>query len=371
MTWSAFEERRRLRKDSLACDSTLSRLLPLLAGISVSVGMTDHNDVFDTSPQPLNILQRFDIPELTNAEKSFQAENMTDAQLGNFCNDKAKLMNTSLGQAKSHLEIARRHFDENLPYYIEMKQRLLSPGYRAELNDDQLRNDSHNTQVFGAPTWKAWCVKNVVYSLQHANKKLRDLAKGKKLLLPPSPNKNRSTNDPTDRKRHKLISERAVEAAHQYPDNPVSRVIIAAQGEMPMPVMPPDDSRATVIKNAEADAVYVKDIKKWLDQQLALMAADTANAASQCEVKYLADAAGTFTPRFAYSFASTSFRKALEARDKGKYAGDLKRIAGILQHGGELLLALAKNIVVSSLREEIEMSVIGRNQLMTAGEAPQ
>jgi hypothetical protein len=123
--------------------------------------------------------------KLSPEEKQYRsAIGMSSADLGAILTKPTERITKKLEQAIAHEEEAKafRHeaqeeFDHNIAYYFEAKQRLLNPGYRADVDGGKDRTPEENEKNFGAPNWAAFNKNCAAYSLQHADRKLKAFAK--------------------------------------------------------------------------------------------------------------------------------------------------------------------------------------------------
>ena len=156
-------------------------------------------------------------------------------------------------EAKKERDEAQREFQQNIAFYYKVKQRLLNPGYRTDVDGGKDRTPDENEKNFGAPDWATFASKCVVYSLQHAERKLKAFAKTNGLLTDegeniddPEPKEGegagrpqpRRTEDPTAQKRYEFIATAAMELASRNPQGEVEKQILAAAEHVPAPLMP-------------------------------------------------------------------------------------------------------------------------------------
>jgi hypothetical protein len=185
---------------------------------------------------------------------------MKDAELGEVIKKPTERINKLFGSAIAHeskakeeRRLAQKEFNENLAYYYEVKQRLLNPKYRPDLNTGHERTEEDNLKNFGAKDWQEFNQKCTAYSLQHANAKLKEFAKSQGLLTDDGDNiddvetedsedgdrpEPRRTEDPTAQKRYEHIAIAAMSIASNNPDDEVSKQILAAAEHQPAPLMP-------------------------------------------------------------------------------------------------------------------------------------
>jgi hypothetical protein len=98
----------------------------------------------------------------------------------------------------------------------------------------------------------------------------------------------------------------------------------------------------------------IKEIKPWIEEQLARLQHDAKADANACKTKYIGDAIDTFVSRLASGFNGPSFQKTLTARDKRTYPDDLRHVAETLRRGGWMLLSMARNMAQVSAEEQPE-----------------
>lgn len=184
---------------------------------------------------------------------------MSSAELGAAIKKPTKRINKHLGnaiayEAKGKLERvkAQAAFRENIAYFYEAKQRLLNPGYRTNVDGGKDRTPNENQKNFGAPDWEAFNANNNAYSLQHADRLLKQFAKLNGLLtddgrniddpeteeVPPARPSRRSTNDITAQKRYEHVASAAMAIASRNPEGEIEKQILAAAEYTPAPVMP-------------------------------------------------------------------------------------------------------------------------------------
>jgi hypothetical protein len=154
-------------------------------------------------------------------------------------------------EAKKERAKAQREFEENLAYFYEIKQRLLNPGYRTDVNGGRERTLGENEKNFGAPDWAAFRKKNVAYSLQHADRKLREFAKTNGLQTDDGKNSEdtdsggsretrltpgRRTNGPSAQKGYTFSTASTIDIDSQDPQDGAKNQIRAATEHMiPVP----------------------------------------------------------------------------------------------------------------------------------------
>ena len=218
---------------------------------------------------------------------------MKDVELGEVIKDPTERINRWFGSAIAHETIAKeerrlaqREFNTHIAYYYEVKQRLLNPKYRPDLNTGQERTEEDNRKNFGAKDWQEFNANCMAYSLQHANAKLKAFAKAQGLLTDDGDNiddvetedsegedrpEPRRTEDPTAQKRYEHIATAAMSIATDNPDDEVSKQILAAAEHQPAPLMPvPPDiytevlSFVTKIASLAIDDEIKADAKRLL-----------------------------------------------------------------------------------------------------------
>lgn len=186
---------------------------------------------------------------------------MSSAELGAAIKEPTKRIAKHIGQALAHEEkakIARNQaqaeFCQNIGYYYEAKQRLLNPGYRTDVDSGRNRTPDENQKNFGAPNWETFNANCKAYSLQHADRLLKQFAKSNDLLTDdgeniddPDPEPEnvepvgsgwRSTNDITAQKRYEHVASAAMAIASRNPEGEIEKQILAAAEYTPAPVMP-------------------------------------------------------------------------------------------------------------------------------------
>lgn len=243
---------------------------------------------------------------LSLAERQYlHAINMSDAELGTAIEKPTQTIAEYLGsaiahEAKAKASRAKAHakFEENIAYYYEVKQRLLNPGYRNDLNGGKDRTPSENEKNFGAPDWSTFNENCKAYSLQHADRKLKQFAKANGLLTDGGENiddpeaegidkaqtdaaagehgpQGRREKDPTSQRRYEFIALAAMEIANKNPDGEVEKQLLAAAEHVPAPLMPlPPDiftevlSFITQVSSSDKDDNIRADAKKLLNKML-------------------------------------------------------------------------------------------------------
>jgi hypothetical protein len=269
------------------------------AGIApVGVGadvLTTETQSIAVTDQISEVLQR---SAMSPDEKQYlDAIGMKDVQLGKLIKQPTERINKLFGsavahesQAKEERRLAQKEFNANLAYYYEVKQRLLNPKYRPDLNTGQERTEEDNLKNFGAKDWQEFNQKCMAYSLQHANAKLKEFAKAQGLLTDDGDNiddaetedteredrpEPRRTEDPTAQKRYEHIATAAMSLATENPEDEVSKQILAAAEHQPAPLMPvPPDvytevlSFVTKIASLAIDDEIKADAKRLLGKML-------------------------------------------------------------------------------------------------------
>lgn len=231
-------------------------------------------------------------------EKQYlDAIGMKDDQLGELIKKPTERINEWFGsavaherQAKEERRLAQKEFNAHLAYYYEVKQRLLNPKYRPDLNTGHERTEEDNLKNFGAKDWQEFNEKCMAYSLQHANAKLKEFAKSQGLLTDDGDNiddveteeaadgdrpEPRRTEDPTSQKRYEHIATAAMSIVNDNPEDDVSKQILAAAEHVPAPLMPvPPDvytevlSFITKIASSVADEEVKVEAKRLLGKML-------------------------------------------------------------------------------------------------------
>jgi len=233
-----------------------------------------------TTSQSITTTKRMSV-----AEKQYlKVIALSDAELGAAIKKPTTAIAKHLGSAIAHEELAKKdqaaaqqEFEENIAYYYEVKQRLLNPGYRADVNGGTDRTQTENEKNFGAPNWAAFNERCQAYSLQHADRKLKAFAKSQGLLTDDGNNiddvetedseegdrpEPRRTEDPTAQKRYEHIATAAMSIANDNPDDEVSKQILAAAEHQPAPLMPlPPDVYTDLLSFITKIASLVNDEK--------------------------------------------------------------------------------------------------------------
>jgi len=203
-------------------------------------------------------------------EQYYRAIAMSDADLGAAIKDPTERIarhldsaNAHDGEARKERAEAQREFRQNLALYYEAKQRLLNPGYRADINGGRDRTPGDNGKNFGAPDWATFNKRCKAYSLQHADRMLKAFAKAHGLLTDEGENiddpedeeeaagrpQPRRTEDPTAQRRYEFIAAAAMDIASKNPEGEVERQILAAAEYLPAPLMPVPPDLFTEVLN--------------------------------------------------------------------------------------------------------------------------
>ena len=187
----------------------------------------------------------------------------------------------------------------NLAYYYEAKQRLLNQGYRNDVNAGKDRTPTENQKNFGAPDWATFNENCAAYSLQHADRKLKQFAKANGLLTDGGDNiddpeavddidytevegpdgegrpQARREGNSTAAKRYEFIAIAAMEIANRNPKGQIEKQILAAAEHVPAPLMPvPPDvftealSFITKIASSVIDEEVKGEAKRLLSKML-------------------------------------------------------------------------------------------------------
>lgn len=207
--------------------------------------------------------------KMSFAEKQYlKAIDMADAELGQAIKKPTQILAKHVGDAIAHEEKAKAsrakaqaEFEENIAYYYEVKQRLLNPGYRNDLNGGKDRTPIENEKNFGAPDWATFNKNCAAYSLQHADRKLKRFAKANGLLTDGGENiddpeegrideaetdgassehrpQGRRKEDATAQRRYEVIALAAMDIANKNPEGEAEKQILAAAEHVPAPLMP-------------------------------------------------------------------------------------------------------------------------------------
>ncbi len=183
---------------------------------------------------------------------------MSSAELGAAIKVPTKRIAKHIGQAIAHEEKAKiardqaqAEFCQNIGFYYEVKQRLLNPGYRTDVDGGKDRTPDQNQKDFGAPDWATFAQNCKAYSLQHADRLLKQFAKSNGLLTDdgeniddPDPEQEnvepvgsgrRRTSDITAQKRYEHVATAAMSIASRNPEGEVEKQIIAASEYIPAP----------------------------------------------------------------------------------------------------------------------------------------
>ena len=230
---------------------------------------------------------------------------MADAELGQAIKKPTQILAKHVGDAIAHEEKAKAsrakaqaEFEENIAYYYEVKQRLLNPGYRNDLNGGKDRTPIENEKNFGAPDWATFNKNCAAYSLQHADRKLKRFAKANGLLTDGGENiddpeegrideaetdgassehrpQGRRKEDATAQRRYEFIALAAMDIANKNPEGEAEKQILAAAEHVPAPLMPlPPDiftevlSFITQISSSDKDDNIRAEAKKLLNKML-------------------------------------------------------------------------------------------------------
>jgi len=223
---------------------------------------------------------------------------MSSAELGKAIKKPTKKIAKHVGQAIAHEEQARiardqaqAEFSENIANYYEVKQRLRNPGYRTDVDGGSNRTPDENQKNFGAPDWKTFNENCDAYSLQHADRLLKQFAKFNNLLdddgdniddpdpepedVVPVESGRHNTKDVTAQRRYEHIATAAMEIASRNPEGEVEKLILAAAEYVPAPVIPlqPDIysevlSFITMIASSASNENVKGDAKKLLNKML-------------------------------------------------------------------------------------------------------
>jgi hypothetical protein len=243
---------------------------------------TTESQSITVTDQTSEVLQR---SAMSSEEKQYlDAIGMKDDQLGELIKKPTERINKWFGSALAHetkakeeRRLAQREFNTHIAYYYEVKQRLLNPKYRPDLNTGQERTEEDNVKNFGAKDWQQFNANCMAFSLQHANAKLKEFAKSQGLLTDDGENiddgetedgeggnrpEPRRTEDPTAQKRYEHIATAAMSLATENPDDEVAKQILAAAEHQPAPLMPvPPDVYTEVLSFITKIASSVNDEK--------------------------------------------------------------------------------------------------------------
>jgi hypothetical protein len=115
-------------------------------------------------------------------EKLDKFTTMSDKKFGEYGQPIIESMGKARGQAVEHLKEERRIYRENLPFFYEVKMRLLNPKYRPDLAGEKGRTIKDNLRNFGAADWRDFRAKYIAYSLSQADQLIADWIKDAKLL---------------------------------------------------------------------------------------------------------------------------------------------------------------------------------------------
>ena len=272
-------------------DGSTTGTAPVVAGAGAT---TTESQSITVTNQTSEVLQR---SAMSPEEKQYlDAIGMKDDQLGELIKKPTERINKWFGsavahesQAKEERRLAQQEFNAHLAYYYEVKQRLLNPKYRPDLNTGQGRTEENNLN-FGAKDWQQFNANCMAYSLQHANAKLKAFAKAQGLLTDEGDNiddvetveaegedrpEPRRTEDPTAQKRYEQIATAAMSIVNDNPEDDVSKQILAAAEHQPAPLMPvPSDiytevlTFITKIASSVADEEVEVEAKRLLGKML-------------------------------------------------------------------------------------------------------
>ena len=273
-------------------DGSTAGIAPV--GVGADVLTTETQSITVTS-QTSEVLQR---SAMSPEEKQYLAAiGMKDAELGEVIKNPTERINQWFGSAIAHetkakeeRRLAQKEFNTHIAYYYEVKQRLLNPKYRPDLNTGQERTEEDNLKNFEAKDWQQFNANCMAYSLQHANAKLKEFAKSQGLLTDDGDNiddveteeaeggnrpEPRRTEDPTAQKRYEHIATAAMSLATENPEDEVAKQILAAAEHQPAPLMPvPPDvytevlSFVTKIASLAIDDEIKADAKRLLGKML-------------------------------------------------------------------------------------------------------
>jgi len=273
-------------------DGSTAGIAPVGAGAGATI--TESQSITVTN-QTSEVLQR---SAMSSEEKQYlDAIGMKDDQLGELIKKPTERINKWFGSALAHetkakeeRRLAQSEFNTHIAYYYEVKQRLLNPKYRPDLNTGQERTEEDNLNNFGAKDWQQFNANCMAYSLQHANAKLKEFAKSQGLLTDDGDNiddveteeaeggnrpEPRRTEDPTAQKRYEHIATAAMSLATENPEDEVAKQILAAAEHQPAPLMPvPPDvytevlSFVTKIASLAIDDEIKADAKRLLGKML-------------------------------------------------------------------------------------------------------
>jgi hypothetical protein len=273
-------------------DGSTTGTAPVVAGAGAT---TTESQSITVTNQTSEVLQR---SAMSSEEKQYlDAIGMKDDQLGELIKKPTERINKWFGsavahesQAKDERRLAQKEFNTHIAYYYEVKQRLLNPKYRPDLNTGHERTEEDNLRNFGAKDWQQFNQKCMAYSLQHANAKMKEFAKSQGLLTDDGDNiddvetedgedgnrpEPRRTEDPTAQKRYEHIATAAMSIVNDNPEDDVSKQILAAAEHQPAPLMPvPPDvytevlSFITKVASSVADEEVKVEARRLLGKML-------------------------------------------------------------------------------------------------------
>lgn len=253
-----------------------------------------------TKSQSITVAKKMSLAE----KQHLTAIRLSDRELGEAIKKPTQSITKQVGDAIAHEEKAKAsratalaEFVENIGYYYEVKQRLLNPGYRSDLNGGKDRTPGDNEKNFGAPDWATFNKNCKAYSVQHADRKLKQFAKANGLLTDGGDNINdpeedgvegietdarqaerphgRREEDPTAQRRFEFIALAAMDIARKNPEGKVEKQILAAADHIPAPLMPlPLDiftevlGFITQVSSSDKDDNIRADAKKLLNKML-------------------------------------------------------------------------------------------------------
>lgn len=252
------------------------------------------------APQSITVAKKTSLAR----QQHLAAIRMSDTELGEAIKKPTQSIAKQVGDAIAHEEKAKAsratalaEFAENIGYYYEVKQRLLNPGYRSDRNGAKDRTPSDNEKNFGAPDWATFNENCKAYSVQHADRKLKQFAKANGLLTESGDNiddpeedrvegvetdaeqrerpHGRREEDPTAQRRFEFIALAAMDIAKKNPEGEVEKQILAAADHIPAPLMPlPPDiftevlGFITQVSASDKDDNIRADAKKLLNKML-------------------------------------------------------------------------------------------------------
>jgi hypothetical protein len=199
------------------------------------------------------------VKEVLYKEQFRVAYTMTSAKLGAAIKAPTRRITKHVGnaiayeeKAKMERDKAQAEFIEHIAFFYEAKQRLLNPGYRTDVDGGKNRTPDENRKNFGAPDWATFIANNDAYSLQHADRLLKQFARANGLItddgeniddpepkdVKPVGSGRRNTRDVTELKRFEHVATAAMEIASRNPEGEVEKQILAAAEYVPAPLMP-------------------------------------------------------------------------------------------------------------------------------------